>query len=230
MENYKVSDFDKIFGTNNSIRMWIKRNSDINVFETESGKCISAEDAKLTLQHFLQKYPGNKRAQEMLRGIQPEKKSRKVKNNIPRIDAMQILKGIFVTGLVFFQAKVYSALAHSCLGDIGLSQSNWFWAGVLIESAGVMIAANMKVQPDGEQYSLEEKQRVTVSHSTKKHRWAWLVTFFVFQMGIVAAKLNLFEAQGANEMLSKILVMVSIPGGIFAYSHLFINHRDYKND
>ena len=234
----KISDFDKLFGTNNTIRMYITRN--MQVHYKDGDKCITDEDAVKVLKKYLLKYPEEKAAAELMDQLSrhPEKKKpsaepkerntekASVSSIHSRIDLMQITKGIFVSGLILFQAKIYASLAVDNFGDIGMNETMWFFAGVLIESAGVLIASNMKVKKDGHRYSLADRARIPVKGKGKVARTWWWFLFFLFQVGGDAAKLGIFNTQEWNQWLAKFLIMISIPGGILAYSHLFLNHND----
>jgi len=139
--------------------------------------------------------------------------------------AMSVFRFLFVAGLIALQAWMYTGLAMEVINheEHSLPIAALFLGGVLIEAAGIMIAADMKLGAPVQKYRNGRKVMITPG---KAMRSAWLWIFFFFQVGVDAAYVNVFEYASGVELLGKALIVISIPGGILAYSHIYLNQKD----
>jgi hypothetical protein len=155
----------------------------------------------------------------------PSPASDKATDKKTKLTTSKVMRFVFVAGLIALQAWIYAGLSERFMSHQGhhFPKVLMFLAGLLIESAGIMIAADMKIGPDEEKYVGGSKQAVNKS---KQLRAAWLWIFFFFQVGIDASYVDLFSYQTNIEFVSKALITISIPGGILAYSHLYLNDKD----
>jgi hypothetical protein len=131
------------------------------------------------------------------------------------------LRGIFVGGLVLIEAWIYASLSNQVF-DKNFPFALLVVAGVLVESAGIFIADGMKI--GAERTAYKNGARVTI-RKNEQARINWLLVFFFFQFGIVSCFVGLW-GETWSQAIAKVLIALSIPGAIGAYSHLFLTTKD----
>jgi hypothetical protein len=160
--------------------------------------------------------------------LKSSSKRAKVKRTMnSKLQLFDALKFVFVLGLIGFQAWVWAGLAERVFNAINPEHTfNWFGlyiAGMLIESAGLMIAMGMNA---GEEVEVFRNMRKVKVKKWKKRRTIWLICFLVFQVAIDASYLGLFGT-ALSDHIGQWLIAVSIPAGIFGYTDLYLNRDNH---
>lgn len=132
-----------------------------------------------------------------------------------------------VMGLIGIQAWIFASLAETVLdGKHELPFFVMFAAAVLIESAGIMIAKDMPAGKTRKKVAYERGKRTETEVTAGNWiRPAWLLLFFAFQVAVDAAFVDVTAYQNTTELAGKLLVIIAIPGGILAYSHLYLHQN-----
>lgn len=131
------------------------------------------------------------------------------------------LRGAFVGGLIIIEAWIYASLCQEIF-DKKFPFGLLMLAGVLVESAGIFIADGMQA---GEERTVYKNGKPVTIRQNEEARRTWLIVFFIFQFGIVSSFVGLWGTTWSGR-IAKVLIALSIPAAIGAYSHLFLTTKD----